>query len=72
MHPPVEGCSALLAAAAGFDSHDVRDSLDHVTQADFLLDKKPRKPHPMRLAFSIAYRPSLSLLHAYYLKLYLL
>jgi len=49
MHPSIERRSTLFTAAAGLDPHGVRDSLDGVAQAYFLLDEEPRKTYAMRL-----------------------
>jgi len=39
----------LLTAAARVDPHGVGESLDGVSQADFLVDQEPWKPNAMRL-----------------------
>jgi hypothetical protein len=49
MHPSVERRGALLASAAGLNSHGVGDSLDGVSQTYFLLDEEPRKTNVMRV-----------------------
>jgi hypothetical protein len=49
MHPSVERRSALLAAAAGLNSHGVSRSLDGVAKADFFVHEKTGQSHAMRL-----------------------
>jgi hypothetical protein len=53
MHPSVESGGAFFAAAAGLNPHGVRDALDGVSEADFLVDEETRKPNPMRLAWRL-------------------
>jgi hypothetical protein len=48
-HPPIQSLGALLTAAARFDPHRVRESLDGIPEADFLVDQEPWKPDAMRL-----------------------
>jgi hypothetical protein len=49
MHPSVERCGSLFTAATGLDAHAVRDSLDGVPKANFLLNQEPGKTNAMRL-----------------------
>ena len=60
-HPPIQRSCAFLAAAAGPDSYNRRGSLDHVSQADFLLDKKARKTDVMQSVLILFLRIALRL-----------
>jgi hypothetical protein len=59
MYPSVERGGALLATLAGLDPHGISHALDGVAEADFLVDEKPRKPDPTRVAFDGPYIRSL-------------
>ena len=52
-HPPVENCSALLAAAAGFNSDRISSPLDNVAKANVLIIYEPGQAHTMGLAFML-------------------
>jgi hypothetical protein len=49
IHPSVQRRGALLAATTGLDPHSVRDSLDCVAEADFLIDEETRETNAVRL-----------------------
>src|SRR5882762_8621791 len=56
-----------VAASARPDPHRRRDALDNVSQADFLLHQKPRKPNPMRRGLGRSLLRDWLLLHNPYL-----
>jgi hypothetical protein len=56
MHPAVERGCPLFAAGTGFDSHRVRDFLNHIAQTYLLIFDEPGEANAMRLVLDFAYR----------------
>ena len=52
-HPPVENCSATLAAAAGFHSDRISSPFDNVAKANVLIIYEPRHAYSIWLAFML-------------------